>query len=56
VSQISKLKGASNFDVWYNGLKGVVKVNGVWKILIGVIEKSKDEKSVMYAQDFKEWE
>src|SRR2546423_2462203 len=56
VSQIPKLKGASNFDAWYNGLKGVAKVNGAWKILTGATEKPKDEKSPTYAQDLKEWE
>src|SRR2546423_2200346 len=56
VSQIPKLKGTSNFDAWYNGLKGVAKVNGAWKILTGATEKPKDEKSPTYAQDLKEWE
>src|SRR5436305_1963350 len=41
VSQIPKLKGTSNFDAWYNGLKGVAKVNGAWKILT---VRTKDDK------------
>jgi transposase InsO family protein len=56
VSQIPKLKGASNFDAWYNGLKGVAKVNGAWKILTGADPKPTDEKSTTYGQDLKEWE
>ena len=56
MSQISKLKGASNFDAWYNRLKGVTKVNRAWKILTKAIEKPKDEKSATYAQNLKEWE
>src|SRR2546430_15228076 len=42
VSQIPKLKGASNFDAWYNGLKGVAKVNGAWKVLTGATPKPQD--------------
>jgi hypothetical protein len=56
VSQIPKLKGTSNFDAWYNGLKGVAKVNGAWRILTGTIPKPEDEESSTYAQDLKEWE
>jgi transposase InsO family protein len=56
VSQIPKLKGASNFDAWYNGLKGVAKVNGAWKVLTGAIPKPQDKETSTYAQDLKEWE
>ena len=48
VSQIPKLKSASNFDAWYNRLKGVAKVNGVWKILTDATPKP-DEKLSTYA-------
>jgi hypothetical protein len=56
VSQIPKLKGTSNFDAWYNGLKGVAKINGAWKVLTGAIPKPEDEESSSYVQDLKEWE
>ena len=55
VSQIPKLKGTSNFDAWYNGLKGVAKVNGAWKTLIGTIEKLK-KGTPLYEEDLEKWE
>ena len=55
VSQIPKLKGASNFDAWYNGLKGVAKVNGAWKVLIGTVKRPK-QGTTSYDEDLERWE
>lgn len=56
VSQIPKLKGTSNFDAWYNGLKGVAKVNGAWKVLTGLTPRPENKGSSTYAQDLANWE
>ena len=55
VSQIPKLKGASNFDAWYSGLKGVAKVNGAWKVLIGTVGRPKPGLA-SYDEELERWE